>query len=508
MGNLAERIDAQKAKLATLVAERATQTTEIGQLRTKLEASDSTVTPEIVTTSIEARQAKDAEIDTAQTELRGLEDEMTRDKAMEELQRQFKPAGNPSTDQRGSGYEKQHRVTNEPTAYSRENAQTVSFFRDAFSITRGGGGRDAKERMERNEREVAALPQAAEQMQRATTTASYSGLVVPQYLVDMAANVLRNGRPMANACTGVPIPEQGMSFILPVAGTGVTVASQAAENTAASNTNQVWNNVTIPVGSIMGQQQVSRQTLDRGTPGIDSLIYNDLAAAYMAELDRQIFVGTGASGQITGILGTSGIYKATPYGAVITTSTFYSKTAGAIAGIAGAGTAIRPQYIVMHPRRWGWLTLQVDSYGRPLVVPNQNGPYNALGLNSNPGSYGGDGDPTQTVRAPEVVGTLQGIPVFTDANVPTTLGGGNTEDTHIVFDPRMAILFEDGDGMPRQLSFDQIQVSGVAGWGGTVTLAVYNYVAFTAARYPQAFAQVGGLDLTANATYGQQAPTY
>lgn len=499
---LAERIARMEAALAERLTARAAMTEGLEALRTRADGGDVTVTDESVATAITERQAYDAGTAALREEITVLRGELLADEAVAVLQRELVPAGAPVIPAQRT-YERQVRVAREPAAYDEANRLTCSFFRDAFAAAIGGASREARERLERNEREEAV--NAADSVQRATTTGSYAGLVVPQYLVDLAANVLRNGRPMADACTGLPIPEQGMSFLLPRATTGVTAASQATENTAASNTDQVWGNVTVPVASIMGQQQVSRQSLERGTPGIDSLIYMDLAAAYMAELDRQIFVGTGASGQLSGINGTASIYTATLYGAAITVSTYFSKTAGAIAGIAGAGTAITPGYIVMHPRRWGWLTLQVDSAGRPLVVPNGNGPFNALAINVNPGAYGGDGE-TIGGAGPVIVGTLQGIPIFTDANIPTNLGGGSTEDVQFVFDPRMALLFEDGDGMPRQLKFEQIQATGVAGFGATVTLAAYNYVAFTAGRYPQAFARVGGADATG--ANGHQAPTY
>lgn len=519
---LSERIAAQQTALRAHIATRETMTNGLEALRARVDASDATVTDAMVTEAIDARQAHDLIIRAVSEQIETFQTELAADEATAALQRSATPAGAPATNQRtapgereagatrgAQGYDNQARATNVVTAYNRRAnlASGESFFVDAYASTRGNAGRDARERLERNEQETRAIAEAQGSIQRATTTGSYAGLVVPQYLVDMAANVLRNGRPMADACTHLPLPDGGMQFLLPVASTGVTAASQATENTAASNTNQVWGNVTIPVASIMGQQQISRQSLERGTPGIDSIVYMDLAAAYMAELDRQIFAGTGSSAQLSGILATSGIYKATAYGAAVAVASFYSKTAGAIAGIAGAGTAVTPSYIAMHPRRWGWLTLQVDSSNRPLVVPNQNGPYNAYGLNVDPGGYGGDGDITGG-NGPRIVGTMQGLPVFTDANIPVNLGVNTNEDTEIIFDPRMALLFEDGDGMPRQLTFEQIQVTGVAGFGATVTLAAYNYAAFTAGRYPAAFGQVGGLETVATTTFGQVAPTY
>ena len=488
---IAELINQARERLAQLLTERQTHTDQLAAMR-----ADESLTVEAVEAVRTARGAIDAQIDEIRARIAELETEQARDAAIEALQREIVP------DTQRRGYDNQVRTGAEPAAYSPDNSRTVSFFADAFAASVGGVSRESRERLERNEREFRmSMPQ--DMVARATTTSSFAGLVVPQYLVDLAANALRFGRPLANAITRLPIPEQGMSFILPVASTGVSEASQATENSAVSNTDQVWANVTVPVASIAGQEQVSRQSLERGTPGIDGLIYSDLAAAYAAELDRQLYVGTGASGQLTGMNGTSGIFVSTAYGAAATNATCYTKLGGAIAAIAGAGSAVTPQLIVMHPRRWGAFTAALDSSNRPWFVPVQNGPYNALGINMLPGGYSGDGDPV--AQGFRVVGEMHGLPVITDANVPTNLGGGSTEDVIFVLDTRHALLFEDGDGAPRQLRFEQIQVSGTAGFGATVTLAAYNYSAFTAGRYPKAFCRVGGAD--ASGANGQQNPS-
>jgi hypothetical protein len=255
----------------------------------------------------------------------------------------------------------------------------------------------------------------------------------------------------------------------------------------------------VPVATIGGQQDVSRQTLERGTPGIDQIVYLDLAGAYHAELDRQVISGSGASGQMLGVLNTAGISAATAFGAAPTAGNLNTKIAGQIAAIAGAGVGVDPELIVMNPRRWGFLTSQVDASGRPVVVPGVYGAMNAFGINTDPGQYGGGDDPNDP-RAVKVVGSLQGLPVITDANVPTNVGT-NAEDVALVLDADMCLLWEDGDGMPRQLRFEQ-----TLGQNLTVKLIAYGYAAFTAGRYPQAVGKVGGVDSTAG--QGLVAPTF
>lgn len=388
------------------------------------------------------------------------------------------------------------KVRKEERTYTAEKAAKgeVSFFRDAFFAREGDF--QAQARINRHANEVTTEGEAIEQ--RATTTGSFAGLVVPQYLVDMAAEALRNGRPFANSCTKLPLPEQGTSFLVPRGTTGATTAVQATENATMNITDEVWANVTVPVATVAGQQQVSRQSLERGTPGLDALIYLDLAGAYHANVDTQLWQGTGSSGQVLGVQLTSGIGAATAFGAAPTATLFTSKLAGQIAGIAGAGAQISPKVIFMHPRRWGWLNTLMDSQGRPIVQPVANGVFNVLGVNMNPGAYGVDS--ATATSGHNVVGTLQGLPVVTDANMPAAVGT-NVEDLVFVCDTRQMLLWEQGDGMPQMLRFEQTLGNQL-----TVLLAAYGYIAFTAGRYPQAAGKIGGLDATA--TWGLVAPTY
>jgi len=389
------------------------------------------------------------------------------------------------------------KVKTEERTYTANKAAagTSSFFRDAFFAR--SGDLAAQERINRHAREVTVEGEALEA--RAVASSGFAGLVVPQYLVDLAAEALRNGRPFANACTKLPMPAEGTSFIVPRGTTGASAAIQATENAAMSNTDEVWGNVTVPVATIAGQQQVSRQSIERGTPGLDALIYLDLAGAYQATLDTQLWTGSGSAGQVLGVQNTSGIGAATAFGAAVTAVNFTSKLAGQIAAVAGAGAQVSPKAIFMHPRRWGFLNSLVDSQNRPIVQPVANGPFNVTGINLNPGGYGVDS--ATGTSGYNVVGYLQGLPVITDANIPTAVGSATGgEDLVFVVDTRQMLLWEQGDGMPQMLRFEQTLGNQL-----TVLLAVYGYAAFTAGRYPTATGKIGGLDTTTN---GLVAPAF
>lgn len=378
-------------------------------------------------------------------------------------------------------------VVKEERTYTAEKSAvgSTSFFRDAYAAQ--AGDYDARGRLERHAREVAVEGEGVQT--RATGTSSFAGLIVPQYLVNQAALIARAGRPFANTVQKLQIPDQGTQFQIPRGTTGASAAVQATENSGASSTDEVWGNVTVPVATIAGQQDVSRQSLERGTPGLDALIYLDLAGAYAVTLDGQMLSGTGTSGQMLGALSTAGINQATAFTAAATATTFYSKVAGQLNAVETT-RFLAPDTIAMHPRRWNWLLNQVDSAGRPLVVPNPSSAFNALGVST---------EPIDTPSS-SPVGSFLGLPVITDASIPTAVGTG-PEDQVIVYRRSDLLLWEDGDGAPRQLRFEQTLGNQL-----TVKLVAYGYAAFTAGRYPTAVGVVGGNAGTAG--FGLIAPTF
>ena len=323
---------------------------------------------------------------------------------------------------------------------------------------------------------------------RAQSTGAAAGLVIPNYLLEQVALVVRAGRPTANVVQHQELPDGGMSLIIPQGVIGSSAASQATENSAVSNTDATWNPLTVPIVTIAGQLDVSRQLLERGGQGVDLILARDLALAYAAEVDRQVLDGLGTGNTMLGIGRTAGIGQATAFTAAATTTTFYAKLAGAINQVASS-RGLPPTHVVMHPRRLAWLLSQVDTQGRPLVVPDGGG-INAFGT----------GDGSVAINPEGVTGLkLMGLQVVTDVNVPTSVGTG-PEDVVFVIRAEDAILWENGDGMPVSLRFDQTLGNQL-----TSKIVVYGYAGFTAARYPQAFARVGG---NSAAGYGLIAPTF
>ena len=425
-----------------------------------------------------------------------------RDKRINEQRRQEADKVSPIVHEERAmpAYDQVSRVTREARTYTAVNAvvgedreEPRSFFRDTIMAERGDW--QARERIARHSRETVI---EGEVSTRAAGTSAFAGLVPPQYLVAEAALIARAAGPVANAIRakgGRTLPDQGMSLILPRETTGSSVAAQATENSTVSATDEAWSNVTVPVVTLAGSAAISRQALERGTPGLDQIVWADLCGAYVSELDRQIINGTGSSGEVLGFRNTASVYQAAAFGAAATTTTFWQKLTGAINSIEAAGNNVGPaDLIALHPRRFNWLAQQVDSQGRPIITPTTGGnvSMNAFGTMGAPGVYSGQTEGQPNTAAPldnfQIKGYLFGVPCVVDANIPTNLGTGSLEDQVAVLSTRHHLLFTTaGSMMPQMVSYEATAATTL-----TYTMVAYGYAAYSAGRVPLATSLVGG----------------
>jgi len=357
-------------------------------------------------------------------------------------------------------------VRSEERTYSQHNQHERSFLTDAWNGFHKRTDSEASERIERHMREVRLE-------KRDIQSSTLNGLVPPIYVLDQAAILARTGRPFANIVPSYDLPPNGMSVIATRVTTG-TQANVQTELGAVAETDMVTTDITIPVVTITGQQDVSRQAVERGAL-TDQLVFNDLIAAYAERLDAQTLIGSGSAGQHRGLLNVSGIGVQTY--SVTAISTFFSKLAGNLNDVAT--NRLRPATVViMHPRRWHALVAASDTSNRPLVVPAALSPWNAAAV-------GGTG-------SQEFVGTIAGgLPVLVDANVPTNQGTSTNEDRVFVARVEDFALWEENGGTPRVFNFEQTQGPGI------IRLAVYGVSAFTAGRYPSGISQMLGTGLVA-----------
>ncbi|MEU0691440.1 phage major capsid protein [Streptomyces uncialis] len=405
-----------------------------------------------------AVKATDAEIEEYRTRIADLEEDEQREQRAAEVLAEHRQSG-----------ERRERVTvtSEPEVY-RKGGQT-SYFRDLFRAQQRGD-HEAIERLRRSDREVR---EGIEQRALTTADGGVGEFVPPLWMVEDYVRLARAGRVVADQIAHQPLPPGTDSISLPRLATGTATAEQTSQNTAVQETDATSNSVTANVTTIAGKQTVSQQLLDQSPINLDDILLADLAADYAVKLDT--FVITNNAANKRGLLNVSGSNAITYTDATPTVGEAYAKVGDGIQQIH-TSRFMPPDKIFMHPRRWAWYTVSLDTAGRPLVVPVAQMPQNVLAAMSDVTSEG-------------FVGTLQGLPVYVDPNIPTNLGAGTNEDRIIIARSSDVILFE---GTPRAEAFRETLAGQLS-----VLLRFYNYAALHSERYPKSLSVVAGTGLIA-----------
>lgn len=361
---------------------------------------------------------------------------------------------------------------NEARTYEKGNGR--SYFKDLMRASlRMDGDGESTARLERHALDVRVSPEYRD-LSRTDGAGGY--FVPPLWLMSEYAELARAGRAVANLCNSQPLPAGTDSINIPTVATGGAVAIQTADNAAVQEVDLTDATINAGVKTIAGQQDVAIQLLDQSPVAFDQVIFNDLIGDYATKVDLQVIAGSNASGQVKGILGSTGITAVTYTDTSPTVGELYSKLADAIQQVHT--TRFRaPTVIAMHPRRWAWFLASLDTSGRPLITPGTSG-------QNNLGTFGG-------VVSQQVVGNIQGLPVVTDPNIPTNLGAGTNEDRILIMKSDDLLLWESG--------IKTRVLPDVGSATLTVRLQVYGYIAFSAERYPKSVAVISGTGLTSPA---------
>jgi HK97 family phage major capsid protein len=351
-----------------------------------------------------------------------------------------------------------HVQINEPLTY-RPNGP-ASFFKDLYSAQKQDYAAIA--RLQRHQREMDIRADLT------STDTAGGDFVVPIHMQEQWAALARAGRVFADAIGPRPIPASGDSFTFPTITGGTSTAVQTDGGTV-SETDAVTATVTLTVRTIAGQQDLSRQLFERSLPGMDEVIAQDLAASYAVTLDTHLL-----NHATDGILNDSNINSVTYTDASPTIAELYPKLADAVQRI-NALRFMPADAIFMAPRRWGWFLAGLDSSNRPLITPYA--PQNSVA------GFAG-------ARAQGLVGSMLGLDVYVDANLPLTLGAGTNEDPILVTRLADNLFFE--SPTPRARVFEET-LSGTL----QVRIQVYGYIAYTSKRYSKAHSKITGTGLVA-----------
>jgi HK97 family phage major capsid protein len=328
---------------------------------------------------------------------------------------------------------------------------------------------ESRERLMRHAQDVRTSPDYKEFRDLSRVDGSGGYAVPPAWLMNQYIELARPGRAFANLVQRQPLPGGTDSINIPKLLTGTSTAIQTADNAPVADVDLTDTFINAPVRTISGQQGVAIQLIDQSPIAFDDVVFRDLVADHASQTDRQCLSGTGANGQVLGVRLTPNI-GSVPASAV-TTAGVYSAIANAIQTVHTT-RFLPPEVIVMHPRRWGWFLSLLDGQQRPLFLPAANNPFNAAGILTD-------------VASQQVVGQMHGLPVVTDPNLETNLGTGTNEDPIYVLRASDIVLWESG---VRARVLPETKAANL-----TVLLQIYNYLAFSAARYPQSVVEITGL---------------
>lgn len=493
-----------RKQLAELLTRRAALKADLDAVLTKPTEEKRDLTDDETKIFGEKRDAiKTADTDIGGTKARiaELEEIETRGKTASELQAKYgqdKP-GEPA--RRGSDL----KVTREPLTYDRGNGK--SYFMD-LARAQLQGDSDASARLVRHGKELDVEMPAREARRETRARGELAALdreerlrdtesvfekrvnpnrtdgqggyfVPPLWLIDEYIDLPRFGRAFASSVRGMTLPAGTDSINVPKVATGTLTGVQTADAAAVVSQDMTDTFVTAPVRTIAGQQDVAIQLLDQSPASFDEIVFADLLADYNQKLDLQCLNGSGAAGQMLGVLNVGGINAITYTDAAPTLPLMYPSLMKALSQVA-KNRKMMPTAVFMTPSRWFWATAQLDSQNRPLILPETNNPFNPAALQT-----GGD------VEGP--VGRLLNFPILADGNIPGNLGAGVNEERIIATRTSDLYLWE---GSMRTRVLQEV-LSGTL----QVRFQIFNYTAFMPNRRPETISAISGTGVIAPVGY-------
>lgn len=313
-----------------------------------------------------------------------------------------------------------------------------------------------------------------------TSGTSAGTFAPPAWLIDQWIQLARPARVAANLLNRQALPSGVSSINVPKVTTGTITGVQPGQNNDLPNQDLKAGSVSSGITTVGGQSVISLQLLEQSPIDFDTVIATDLAAAYAAQLDSQVLNGTGGGTGteylLRGLLSAAANLPTVPL--TSTALTFTQVYASIVSAINQINTTrfAPPTAILMHPRRWAWLLEQVDSTGRPLVLGKDNGAMNASALSAGSIAQG-------------QVGSMLGLPVYVDPNMPTNLGAGTDEDSIIVAKFDDIYLYET---TPTFQAFDAPYANQAS-----MLYRTLGYAALIPDRYRESVAIISGTGLAA-----------
>ncbi len=286
--------------------------------------------------------------------------------------------------------------------------------------------------------------------------------VPPAYLQNFFEAGAHPLRATADLCRPISSPMKALTLNIPAFTAGSGMGTDTTQNSTLSEGDPSDAFISGQVQTVAGKLLASRQLIDQSSADskADEILGQDLGAAYGAELDSLVLTGSGGTGQITGLINTSGALSVAAGTSV----------AGLVDGVVTGYQLMvntryrKPDVCIMHPRRWlSGFANSIDNQGRPLLLPT-----------THPAALVGTADDG-------VVAEWLGMQVVLDVNVPTSSGSGS-QDYVILGHSSDWLLFEGPWNFMADKSSLAYQMS--------VNLIAYRYAALVV-RYPTSVCLVG-----------------
>lgn len=355
------------------------------------------------------------------------------------------------------------------TAPSEKRAKVRDIIREE---KRTGGKDEVRDALKRYD----ALGQTGRSELRAMDTTASSGgsFATPIYQIQEWALYREAGRAFADQCNHQDLPAYGMTVYIPHVTQGAAVAS-VAQNTAITETDPNAAYLSGNLGIIAGQVTVSQALLDRVGPGFqfDEMVNQQLLEDYAPKLDANVLTAALSGAGTVAYTDSTGFHLTTTGGV----GGFTSKVAGAKVAIRkGAGVFMKPTHLFLDPSRWEFVSAWSDAQGRPVVVPDYAGAFNAVAAGNASGDYDVEGATGYR---------LNGLGIYEDANIPVPTAGA---DQAIVGALNQVYVFE---GAPVTRAVPQTLANQLS-----VLLQLYSYTT-TIVRYPTAVQTIAGTGMSA-----------
>lgn len=311
-----------------------------------------------------------------------------------------------------------------------------SWFGDLYAAQNLGDG-EARARLARaNDEHRKAIGSESRAVLSSDGAANGAAFVPPKYIVDQFVELARSGRVLADLIKSPASLEDvapyGTTVSLPKLTVGASTGEQALQSDDITDSDVDTDSATGTVRTIAGKVDLSRVVFSRSAPGLDEILTADIARDYNQKVNARV---------ITDLLGHADRNTVTYTDASPTVGELYPHFGMGKSQIH-SGIQLPADVMVMHPRRWEWICSQVDSNGRPFVVPAGQGPSNALATSAGVSPEG-------------YAGSAAGLPVYIDGGFRTNQGSSTNEDEILIVALPAADLFEEAAG-PQQFAFQEV----------------------------------------------------